>query len=138
MAGDDVALEMHERVVEERDAVLTAGVADAVEPVRLGIGESTRERFLRRRKHADADVLGAHHETMHRRFMTDTDEHHRRLEAQGAERTHCHSVIPPLRVARRDDRDARGKSAEGGPERVRINHRAELGARTGSTKSEAR
>src|SRR5205085_11604129 len=45
MAGDDVALEMPERVGEEREALLTPAVADAVQPVRLRIGEATRERF---------------------------------------------------------------------------------------------
>ena len=79
---------------------------------------------------------------MHRRVVTDADEHQWRREARRTERAHGHPVITPLLIARREDRNAAREAAECGAKRVGINHCAERRARrvergVGSRKSDS-
>src|SRR5687767_12777553 len=56
---EQAALEVGDRVVDQKDAAFGAAEADSVEPTpRRQLGEAARNRFLLLRENADAEMLG--------------------------------------------------------------------------------
>src|ERR1041385_2126382 len=120
MSGDDLAFKMSRGAAEQRDAVTTPGQLQIVESLRIRLGEPTRNRLLVLRENAYADPLRSFDRGIDRRIMRDAGENQGWRKADGCEGADGHAAIASGIVARRQDCDGRGESAENGAKEVGI------------------
>src|SRR5687768_9932705 len=117
------ALDVSERIVEERCAGEPARVADAVEAAPLvQAGEPARQRLLVHGENIHREMRHLQQDVMRRSRVVDAHQDQRRNEARRAERAHCHSVIAAVAVTRRHHCDSRREPSEYAAERVGIDH----------------
>ena len=78
VSGDDAALEMSGRALEQRDSVLPPVHRKVVESIDVFFGEAARDRLLIFSENADPNELGGANRGKDRRIMSDAHEDERR------------------------------------------------------------
>src|SRR5258705_3522171 len=120
---DGRALEVGERVVEERQAQRAQRERHALERVLdLGRGEPARDAFLVMTEYVDREPLARDQGRIALRLVVDADEDERRLERDRREGARGETGRPAVAVAHGDDRHARGEMAQRMAEFVRGDH----------------
>ena len=116
------ALELHQRLVDERQAQRAHAERYPVELVEPGRGEPPRHHLLVAAQDVDGEPPALEERGIALRLVVHADQHEGWIEGHRAERARRETGGTPVAVAGRDDGDASGEVAERAPERVRGNH----------------
>ena len=135
MSFDDARFDRRDNIVEYRNAILVALEPNAVEsPRSFFLGKAPRQGFLFCRKDVEHDALPLCQLIVQVGSLVDAGEDERRIQAQRAERAHCHSEIRGS-AASRQDCNAGRESPEDGTEGVGIQLKSECRMQNAELKS---
>ncbi len=123
MLGDDVAGEVREGILEERNAGIgvTKSYAEASGGFRVlnGLGEMLGDRLLGIAKYVDAEAVLFADVGEHARVVIDADENEQRIERDRGEGIGGHAVDEAGLALDGDDGDAGGKVPDDATEQLR-------------------
>ena len=117
---DGTTLEMSERAVQKRGAILSTGDFDTRESVLAALREPASNRLLVGCKYADGELGGSSKATTNFGAAVDADEDERRLQTDGRHCTDGHPDVCPVRATAGQHSDACGEVAEETPHRYRL------------------